>query len=56
MEFDVQKAEMAVSCPSCGWKGVLDQTEDVDVLGPDFELLRKTCVCPECGSEVERSK
>lgn len=52
MLFDQQKAEMPVLCPGCGWEGRLDQTEDVDVLGPEFEKLRVTCICPVCGSEV----
>ena len=56
MEFDQQKAEMPVFCPACEWLGVLGQTEDTDVLGVDFELLRKTCICPKCGSEVASSR
>lgn len=52
MEYTPEKAEMPVLCPSCGWEGVLDQTEDVDVLGAEYELLRRACVCPKCGSEV----
>ena len=56
MEFDQQKAEMPVFCPAREWLGVLGQTEDTDVLGVDFELLRKTCICPKCGSEVASSR
>lgn len=56
MEWDVQKADLPVSCPGCGWEGVLGATDDIDVLGADFELLRKSCACPKCGSEVVNSR
>lgn len=56
VEYAIDKADLPVLCPSCGWEGVLSQTDDSDVLGPDFELLRRVCVCPKCGAEVDSSR
>lgn len=53
MKYDPQTPETPVYCLVCDWVGIAQETEDQDVLGPDFQLLGLQCICPKCGGAVD---
>jgi len=54
MKYDPAHDDDLVFCPSCSWSGALAQTDDQDVFSDDWEHLGMTCVCPQCGEEVDK--